>query len=218
MVVDLDVVAQRRFKLGGRAKPGLVDDVADAAIKTLDHAVGLRMAWWNEGMLDIKLLAQSVKQVPPAGLFFFALGGKAVGELAAVIGEQLDDLDGSRSARLGQKIDTAAFALVGIDFDEYPARSAVDRDEQVAPCRLVRHLRQVLDIDMDEAGLVVPEGLFRRRHAIVLFDQVAQVGNAVTAQAASKAGARHCGIDELARDCQQVVSRQQQGLAQLDDD
>lgn len=45
------------------------------------------MAWRNKEVLDIELLAPSVEQVPPAGLLALALGGKAVGELAAVIGE-----------------------------------------------------------------------------------------------------------------------------------
>jgi len=81
-------------------------------------------------VLDIELLAQSVKQVTPAELLFFALGGKVIGELAAVIGKQCDDLDRACSARLRQEIDTAAFGLVSIDLDEYPARGAVDRDNR----------------------------------------------------------------------------------------
>ena len=38
VVVDLDVVAQRRFELGCGAIAGLIDDVADAAIEALHHA------------------------------------------------------------------------------------------------------------------------------------------------------------------------------------
>lgn len=74
----------------------------------------------------------------PAGFPVFAIFGKAVGELAAVIGKQFDDLDGAGSARLCQEIDTTAFSLVSIDVDEYPARGTVDGDEQIAPCGLVR--------------------------------------------------------------------------------
>ena len=61
------------------------------------------MAWRNKAVLDIELLAQSVKQVSSTGLLVFALGGKAFGELAAVIGKQFDDLDRACSARLGQE-------------------------------------------------------------------------------------------------------------------
>ena len=51
MVVDLDVVAKRRFELGCRAKAGLVDDIADAAIEAFHHAVGLRMTRGNDWLV-----------------------------------------------------------------------------------------------------------------------------------------------------------------------
>jgi hypothetical protein len=43
---------------------------------------------------------------------------------------------------------------------KYPARGAVDGDEQVATRRFVGHLRQVLDVDVNEARLVALEGFF----------------------------------------------------------
>jgi hypothetical protein len=49
----------------------------------------------NKALLDIELLAQPVERMPPAGFLVFAVGGKAVGELAAVISERFDDLDGA---------------------------------------------------------------------------------------------------------------------------
>jgi hypothetical protein len=39
----------------------LVDDVADTAVETLDDAIGLRMTWRNESVLDVELLAQPVR-------------------------------------------------------------------------------------------------------------------------------------------------------------
>lgn len=41
----------------------------------------------------------------------------------------------------------------------HPARGAIDGHEQVAPLVPIGHLRQVLDVDEHEAGLVVLEGL-----------------------------------------------------------
>ena len=61
VIIDLDVVAQRRFKLCSRSEPGLIDDVADTPIEALDHAFGLWMARRDQAMLDIELFAQTVE-------------------------------------------------------------------------------------------------------------------------------------------------------------
>jgi hypothetical protein len=53
---------------------------------------------------------------PVAGFRIFFLAGKAVGELAAILGEQLDDGDRTGVVELDQEIDAAAVGLVGIDF------------------------------------------------------------------------------------------------------
>lgn len=57
--------------------------------------------------------------------------------------------------RFGQKVGAAIPVLVSIDVDEHPAHGAIGGDERVSPGGFVRHLWQVLDFDMDEAGLVV---------------------------------------------------------------
>ena len=133
MVVNLEVVAQGRFQLSCRGETGLVDDFADAAVEALHHAVGLRMTRRNEAMLNLELLAQAVKHMLATGyslaVVIFLLAGKAVGELAAIIGEQFDDLDGTRRLHLGQEFDAAALCLVGIDVHVDPAGCTVDRDE-----------------------------------------------------------------------------------------
>lgn len=46
-----------------------------------------------------------------------------------------------------------------INVQEDPARGAIDGHKQIATGRLVRHLRQVLDVDVNKAWLVVLEGL-----------------------------------------------------------
>ena len=85
---------------------------------------------------------------PVARFRVFFLAAKAVGELAAIVGEQLDDGDRTGFVELDQEVGAAAVGLVGIDLHEDPARGAVDGDEQVTAFGIVRHLRQVLDIHM----------------------------------------------------------------------
>jgi hypothetical protein len=172
----------------------------------------------NKAVLDVELFAQPIEHVRATGLFTAAFGSKTVGELAAVVGEQLDELDGASLVDPGQEIDTAAVGLIGIQFNENPARGAVDGDEQVAHCRLVWHLGQVLDVDVHKTRLVVLEGFLRGRRAAFLLDQVTQVRDAMAPQAPPQAGARDGRIDEFTRHRQQVIRWQQQCLAQLDHD
>ncbi len=145
MVVNLRVVAQRRFELSSRGEAGLVDDLADAAVESLDHAVSLRVTRRNEAMLDLEFFAKDAKHMLAAGyalaVGIFFLAGKSVCKLTAIIGEQLDDLVWAGCLYLGQKVDTAALCLVGIDVHVDPAGCAVNRDEQITPRCFVRHLR-----------------------------------------------------------------------------
>lgn len=46
----------------------MIDDLANAAIEALHHAIGLRMAWRDEAMLDLEPLAQTVEHVLSARL------------------------------------------------------------------------------------------------------------------------------------------------------
>jgi hypothetical protein len=218
VVVNLDVIAERRFQFGGAAETGLIDDLANAAIEALHHAIGLRMAWGNKAMLDLKLLAQTVEHMLPAGLFLLALAGEAIGELAAIVGEQFLDFDRTGGLYFGKKVDTAALGLISVDFDVDPPGCPVDGDKQIASRRLVWHLWQVLDVDVQKARLVVLEGLLGGRGAALLLHQVAQVRYAMTTQAAPQASARDGRIDELTRDSEQVVRRQQERPAQFHDD
>ena len=85
---------------------------------------------------------------PLARFRVFFLAAKTVGELAAIVGEQLDDGDRTGFVELDQEVGAAAVGLVGINLHEDPARGAVDGDEHVTAFCFVRHLRQVLDIHM----------------------------------------------------------------------
>ena len=146
MVVDFQVIAQRRFQFGPGGETGLVDDLADAAIEAFDNAVGLRVTRRNQSMFDHQLLAQHVKDMlaawdTVAADRIFFLAGKTVGELAAVVSEQFDDGDRASIFQFEQEVGTAAVGLVGIDFHEDPARGAVNGDEQVTAFGFIGHLR-----------------------------------------------------------------------------
>ena len=61
MVVDFQVIAQRRFELGPGCEAGLVDDLADASIEAFDHAIGLRIAWWDQAALGARVIGARVR-------------------------------------------------------------------------------------------------------------------------------------------------------------
>lgn len=60
-----------------------------------------------------------------------------------------------------QEVGGGGFVLVGVDAQEHPARGPVNGHKQVALGLLVGHLRQVLDVHMDEVRYVVLERLGR---------------------------------------------------------
>lgn len=80
-------------------------------------------------MFDAKLFANLVEHVHTAGSLLFSASRKAIGELAAVVSQQLDDLDWAGLLDLGEEIHNAAVGLVCIDLDEDPVRGAVDESE-----------------------------------------------------------------------------------------
>ena len=77
-------------EFGCRCEPGLVDDVADAAVEALDHAVGLRMPGWAQAVLDAQRYAGKIEYMLTRRSFGFAR--EAVGELTAVVCEDSLDL------------------------------------------------------------------------------------------------------------------------------
>lgn len=108
--------------------------------------------------------------------------------LRAVIGQDLADLDGRGQLQTAQEIDAAFVRHVAVDVHEDPARGAVDGDEQVTARVLVRHLRQILDVDMDKAWLVVFEGLLGRDgFAFDLWDHVFKARHALALEQACEA-------------------------------
>ncbi len=218
-VVDLDVVEQGLFQLCGAVETGLCDDLGDAAVEAFDQAIGLRVARWTQPVLDAQGTTAHVEVMVAAGCAGLAL--EAVREARAVVSEQFDDAHWSGCVQPVEEVHRAGDLHVGIDVHEHPASGAVDGDVQVAPGGLVGHLRQVLDVHVHEAGLVIFERLGLGRCGGIAVERelkLAKVVHTVAAQTAVQRGARHVGANELARDDQQIVQGQQQQAAQFDDD
>ena len=91
-------------------------------------------------------------------------------------------------------------------------------DKKIASLPFIEHLRQVLDVDMDEARFAVLEGLGTGLLALGQDLQGAQLRHAVAPQAAIKPQVRNSRIDELARDQQQVIQRQKQHAPEFNHD
>lgn len=216
LIVELDVAGDGIAQVLAGAESSGIEDLGDAAVEALDHAVGLRMSGLDESVIDGVLGADLVEGMMAGGV---ALSGstEAVRELLAVIGEDLGDLEGSG---LDQAFEEGAGVGGGLgrqDFEVDPAGGAVDGGEEILACALIGHLGQVFDIDVHEAWRVVLEALGRCLRALLAGYQVREPGDPVAAQTAIQARARHLVVDKLMGDREEVIERQQQELAQFYD-
>ena len=95
------------------------------------------------------------------------------------------------------------FAL--LDGNEYPARSPVNGDKQVASLGLVLHLGQVLQIHVKKPGLVALEGLVWLLESGGL--QGIEISHAMIMRTPIQPRARDSRAQKLARDGQQIIKR-----------
>ncbi len=161
VIIDGDIALQGLRPLLTGAKVVGRQDLADAAVKALDHPVGLGMARRDKAVFNVLVVPDPVEAVL-AGRFPFAGRAEPVGKLLAVVGEDLGDPEGGGLEEMGQEALGAGSGLLRQDLDLHPARGTVDGGKQLATRVLVRHLRQVLDVDRHKAGGVVLEGLIGR--------------------------------------------------------
>ena len=110
VVVEPGVAFERGLQILARAEVRGRQDVADAPIEALDHAVGLRMTRLGEPVLDAEQGARTIEGVLARG--FLALGGEAIGELAAVVGQHLLDLHGRFGAQAPQEAGDKLFTFL----------------------------------------------------------------------------------------------------------
>jgi hypothetical protein len=115
----------------------------------------------GEAVLDARVCAELVELVL-AGGNAFAQAEQAVGELLAIVGKHGADAHRAGAFQVAQEAAGVGSGLGLEDADEDPAGRAVDGHEQVAARGFVSHLRQILHIDMQIAGLAGFERLVRR--------------------------------------------------------
>ena len=96
------------------------EDVADAAIEALDHAVGLRVPGPNQAVFDTQPHPFSIEDMVAGGCL--ALAGETIGELAAIprrgssiVGQELHHLHGGCGVQAAQEVGAADLALISVD-------------------------------------------------------------------------------------------------------
>ena len=187
------------------------DGGGDAPVEALDHAVGLRPIRSGEAVLD-GLPADDVEGVVAGGTVVglaLHVDGEAVGELAAIVGE--DGVDRVREVRkeAPQEAGGGLGVASRMDLQVDVASGPVDGDKGIA--LLPPEGRQVLDVDMDEADASRLEGTDRR------FVGLGPTADAVALEAAMDGAARQLGVDAAAHHLGDVVERQVEAAAQLAD-
>ena len=215
VVVGVEVELEGLAQVCRRGKPCVRHQVTDAAVETLDHAIRSRMTWRAKAMLNDQFLADKIEKVLARSLF--ASAGRAVGELAGVVGQKRLDHHRCDALEASQEVCAADLGLVAVSAKVNPSRGPVYDHEQIPAVRLVSHLGQILDVHMDEAGLVVLECLGMLD--LIVEDwwlKTGRRGHAAAHQATIQTGTRDIRVAELAYQHQQVIQRQAQHAPQLD--
>lgn len=192
LVVQCHVTHQGLLQVLSAVEAVCFEDVGNASVEAFDHAVGLRCARFGQAVFDAQVAAQHVELVLARGLTF-AAGKEPVGEFFAVVGQDFLYPDGAGLVQGTQEGTSTGRRLVVLDLHKYPARGAVYGHKQVAPAALVGHLRQVLDVDVQETGLIGLERLVRGRRCLGL--ERIQIAHTVAAQAAVEPRAGRFGTN-----------------------
>ena len=146
-VVQSHVAQWRLLQVFNRIKPVRLDLIANLPVEALYHPVGFGHPVFCQSVLDTKVRAQPVGLVLPGGLNL-VLNNQAVGELAAVVGQQIDDFQGAGVLHNVQEAACARCRLVPFDRHMHLACSPADRYERMAPPGLVGYPRRVFDVDV----------------------------------------------------------------------
>ena len=158
LIIDLNRALDGLGQRLGGVETGGGQDLSEAPIEALDHPIGLRGAWLDEAMFDRVGRTDPIEAMAPGG-FTLTGGTEAVGELFAIIGQDFGDREGRLGDQALQESGGIVSGFLREDLDIHPARGPIDGGKQILSAVLVRHSGQVLHIDMDNARLVVLEGL-----------------------------------------------------------
>lgn len=211
LVVEPDVAVERLFKVFGAIKVMRAQHLFEPPVETLNHPVGLRGSGLVQAMIDAQRRTQGIKLMSAGGVFG-ARAEQTVGEFLAVIRQDRLNLERRGLGHPVEKRADCGRGLVPLDGDEHPARRPVDGHEHITARGFVRHLRQVLHIDMQEARNVGLEQLGRTGG----FLRHRQSGMPAAPEQAIKRRAAHGRFDEFLDDGQQVIEGQAQLRAQVD--
>ncbi len=181
-----------------------MEDVLDATVEPLDHAVGLGRFRRGQTMLDIEGRTKPVELVL-AGRSALAQTEEAICEFLAIVREYSADADRAGPFQVTQEAPRIGRGLGLEDADEDPTCGSVDGNEQLSPRGFLSHLGQIFDVHVQIAGLICLERLMLRTGIFRL--QVVQIAHAMTAQAAVAARARDLRVQELPDRRQQVIER-----------
>ena len=206
-------MVEKAAVVGGAVLRHAAEMFANAAVEALDHTVGLRPEGLGEAVGDGARGADPVEGVVARGSvlgFGFLVDGEAVGELGAVVGQDGVDLERKGVEEAGEETGRSSGAAIGQYFEIDKAGGTIDCDIGVAAPAAQR--RQVFDIDVDEPGRGLGLEGDRRR---LLRGQAG--GQAVALEAAMHAAARQLRVEATSHRLDDVVERQRQAAAQLDD-
>jgi hypothetical protein len=179
----------------------LADGFDDAPVEALDEAVGLGPIGPGEAMIDALPGATSIEGMAAGGLvegLVLHVDGEAVGELAAIVGE--DGVD--RVREVSEEAGRGLAVPPGVDLQIDVAGGPVDGDEGIALAPFQGG--QMFEIHMDEADRGRLEDADRG---------LAGLGAPVQAmalEAAIEGGARKPGVETAMHHLGDVVERQAQ--------
>jgi len=162
-----------------------LEHIRNTAIEAFHHAVGAWRTGFRQSVFDTVGLTLLVENVLATGLAFTA-GKQAISEFLAIVGQQLGDTERASLMHFLEKSACTGGILVGLDSHMHPAGGTVNGHEQVASLGLIRHLRQVFDVNMHKAWFIDLEGLVRRLR--FLWFQFMEFVNAMATQAAIQTG------------------------------
>lgn len=222
MIIAVDEAVEIGISLGVIGKASVVscsvfrhtlEMLSDASVEALDHSVCLRPKWPGEAMFDVVGGANSVERVLSGGFvgrFVFLVDGEAVGELGSVVGKDGVDLKRKAFEEALEEGGGGRSAAVRQDFEVNEAGGAVDGDISIRASAIEGW--QIFDVDMDEAGRGFGfEGDDR------LFVWLEAGGELVAFEAAVNGAAGEGWIEASAHGLNDVIERQGEAAAQLDD-
>ena len=99
VIVEPDVAGKCGLEMLTTGEAVGVEDIGDAAVEALHHAVGLGCSRLSEPVLDAQGLAEPI-ELMAAGGQPGAAAEEPIGELGAVVGENLDDTPPRQNIRL----------------------------------------------------------------------------------------------------------------------